>query len=460
MRSSIRHVAYIIMYAAILQTQAGAQQGTARTTPPITAAEEARGLRVYPITGLTSDDGRQRVPQAQLEDAIEQRAKGWFASLQNTPVTGMQLDPMGMLAVVAGQETLARQQFAARLATSHLSVAERAYTLLIATTAFGQSARDTSRMRIALEYLAQLDALPDEALVTKFHGHGRIGRAYYMIGDGDAVIRHLTEAIALIPRIPFEQRLWSQSNGAGEYFPVLADVLSGRPGGRAQLDTLSAVLRKAMRASPDLIAKDSVYLWKTLANVELFEGVLRMTEHVGRRAPAITANYWWNTSAPSTPSPVARGATVKTLDDGIIRVMEYGHFGCPGCLESLPKLERLRKRAPANVEMWYVTYGEGTWGVTPCSPDVMAEHLKRYYIERKGYGMPIALFAGEPQPDPDGGRVLGESPSFAAYPIRGYPWFIITDGKGIVRHISLGFSESVLARAVQYLVAEAAHSKS
>jgi thiol-disulfide isomerase/thioredoxin len=241
---------------------------------------------------------------------------------------------------------------------------------------------------------------------------------------------------------------------------MLADVLSGQPNGIAQIESLGNRLMAATQAPPELLAKDSMFVVASHTYGEIFSSVFRMMKHLGKKAPVITANYWWNTATPTTPSTEARYATVKPLDDGRIRVIELGHFGCPGCLETLPKMEKLRKTAPQNVEAWYVTFGEGTWGATPCASPEMAQHLKHYYVERKGYGLPIALFAGERHELPDGGSTQDDSPTFSAFSVVGYPWIVVTDGKGIVRHVSLGFSEMLVTNAVKYLTAEAVRAGS
>src|SRR5687767_9138913 len=144
---SFNRMRLTILLTAAIALPVAAQ---ARTQDRVgTAAEEARRLTLYPATGLTSDDGRYRIPSDQLDATIALRAKRWVASLQTTPVKGIQLDPMGTLSVAAGQDDVAKRQFSARLATRNLSVADQAYTLLLATSVFGANANDTLRMQAA-----------------------------------------------------------------------------------------------------------------------------------------------------------------------------------------------------------------------------------------------------------------------------------------------------------------------
>jgi hypothetical protein len=121
-------------------------------------------------------------------------------------------------------------------------------------------------------------------------------------------------------------------------------------------------------------------------------------------------------------------------------------------------MERIRKAAPSNAEVWYVTQTEGSWGAGSYSPNDESQHLQHYYVERKHYGMPIALWAGPKDSTIDYGLLPRENPSAAAYPILVTPMFIVVDGKGIVRHISIGYSsavEKLLTADIEYLVGEA-----
>jgi len=465
----------IAMCLALVATPMMAQAPHASQAPssaPITAAEQARGLSLYRLTGLVSDDGQQHVtgrfrpngdlsePNDKLDGMIAQRAKQWVASLTSDSVKGIQQDPMGELFVATGHDEAAKQQFAARLATPGLSIEDKAYTLVLAVRVFGKEADSAARMRTALEYLATLDALPRRVAFEQFVAHQALADAYFSAGHGPEVIKQLSKAFILVPDIPFENRHWQlgEPGSIGQSFISLADVLSGRPDGRARIDSVGEWLKPYTLPTAALLAadtKDSLAYKNGRMNSMGFAGVLQMVSRIGRPAPDVIANHWWNTTVPTTPHAGPPGTKAKSFADGVIRVTEYGHYGCQGCLLALPKLERLRKEAPPGVEMWYVSDGNGgVWGNTPCTPDEEAEHLRHYYLDRKGYRMPIALYLGDRNADPDGGSLEGGSPTFAAYPIEGYPWFIVTDGKGIVRHVSFGYEEALLKNTVKYLLAE------
>jgi hypothetical protein len=441
----------------------------ARLTTP---AEHARGLRLYPYLGLSQDE-MERIPGAQFDsiqtgfDALlRQRVRQWIASLQGERLSGIQLDPMGELYATIGRDSLAREQFAKRLATPRLSVADRAFTLLVAVKAFGGApgdtirafghlAVDTIRMKTALVYLAQLDALPMSAVLEKFHAHALMGKSYYFAGDAANASAQLQHALTLVPNLPFAERLkWSQ-----ETFMLLADVLSGQPRGRSQIDSIANWVLPHFQASRELVAKDSGYYWQGQDNTRRFKETLQMTGYLGRPAPPVVAHYWWNMPAPTTPSVTDSGAMIANIGDGKIRVIEFGHLGCIACMLALPKLDHWRVTAPPNVKTLYVTHGSDTWGADPCrTTDECAEHFRNYYLNRKKLGVPIAMWMGRRVRDVDGGGLLQESPTFTALATSAVPLFMITDGRGIVRHLSLGYAEPLIERTVKYLVAEAARS--
>jgi len=362
---------------------------------------------------------------------------------------------MGQLYVATGQDQLAQQQFATRLATPNLSIGDRAYTLLLATFAFSREARNATRMAIALQYLAQLDALPAAAIVNRFVGHVEVARSYYLAGDGDRVLAHVDQAFALVPAMPFERRNWETID---EAFLIRANVLSGRPNGRAAIDSIGRWLSPLTQASPALIARDSAYVWLSRLATRQLKDALQQIGYLGSVVPPVIAHYWWNTETPPTPSAAAPGAITKPLADGKIRVLEYGDYNCGACLAALPTMERLRRTAPSNVEIWYVSYAGDEWGATRSTPDQVAQHLKHYYLERKRYGFPIALWIGPRRPDVDGGTLIQPSPTFEALAIQATPTFVVTDGQGIVRHIQVGLTAPLLEATLHYLTAEAARA--
>jgi hypothetical protein len=441
--------------AVALPVRARAQGADQEPKLPTTAAEFDWGLNLYASSVLTPVSGYGALVRPDsIEPAIKDKTHAWITQLQASPAKGIQLDPTGELYVADGQDAVAKQQFAERLATKGLSADDRAYTLLLATRVFAHP-ENAERITTALGYMAQLDAMPNSVIMFKFKGRVSLGEAYYVTGDGPAVTTQLTKALAMTPQIPFERRkpVFVQSPIA-----MLADVLSGDPSGHARIDSIGKALLPLATATPEQIASDSAYFWYSRFFTEEFKGTLQLTAHLGQPAPVVTAMHWYNTDAPTVVSAAAPGAHSKTLGDGVIRLMEFGEYSCYPCRMALPGMERIRKASPSNVQVMYVTQTEGSWGATAYAPDDEAQHLQHYYVERKHYGMPIALWSGPKDSTIDYGFLPRENPSAKAYPIQATPTFVVIDGKGIVRHISIGYSrevEKLLSSDIQYLVGEA-----
>jgi hypothetical protein len=421
---------------------------------PSTAAEYFAGYELFLATGLLRDGTARRIPPKEQDIASVQSTRRWVASLQRAPVQGLQLDVMGRLAVVAEQDALARTQFEARLATPGLSVNDRAYTLLLAVRAFGRDGSHSARMRIAGEYLTRLMTLPAQGMPAQFAGLTSMGTAYFLAGEGSPAVSHYQQAFALVPKMTFDERDWMEIHWN---FIQMANVLSGQRRGKAVIDSIIGVLRPYTVAPATLLAVDSVYYQsKSQEYTETFANTIKMCGYLGQPAPVIDAQYWFNTPRPALASKAGEGAATKILNDGKIRIMEYGHYGCPGCLASLPVMERIRAVVPSNVEVWYVAIETDLWGATLRTADQAAEHYRKYYVDRKRYGLPIALWIGERKPHLEGGTFTSNSPTFEAYDFLGWPWFVVTDGKGIIRSIQMGMSEQSLLRTMRYLVTEAA----
>jgi hypothetical protein len=243
-------------------------------------------------------------------------------------------------------------------------------------------------------------------------------------------------------------------------FIPLANVLAGRPNGRAQIDSLGSWVLKYMDAPAALVAKDSSNYWRGRFNRDTFEETLKLVAFLGRESPPITGHVWWNTNAPATRSPDDSAATTRSLADGKIRVIEFGDNRCGACVANLPKLDKLRKEMPSNVEVWYVTFGFGTWGADSVNRTQETELLRTFYLDHKKLGIAISVWLGDRIPDVNGGTYPKPHPTYRALGLGGRPWILVTDGKGRVRHLTLGYREDHVRRTVRLIEAEMAAARS
>jgi len=385
-------------------------------------------------------------------------AREWLARLAAHPgttnVTGLQLDAMGHLCVVAGDYAKARMQFAARLATSELSADDRAYTLSTAVAVFAKA----SRFDDAVAYQQQLDRLPVAHAEAQFLGHSTLAHEYLRIGDRTNVLVHATAAFARVPSISYEYRT---SVFGSDLLLLYALATSRDPTGPRLVDSVSAMLLAAAEPPPGLAAKAPRVLSYAAEMRGLVREAVAESKFLGQVAPPIVATQWYNMPAPMATSPTAPGATVASLQDGMIHLLEFGDVSCGFCQNALPAMQALARAKLPGVSVMYVTQTEGYWGSQLVSPQEETQHLFRYYVTRKGIDFPIAVWAGPKDPTEDGGVMPRESPTFAAYRVQGMPWFFLIDGQGRVRYIHSGYSPASFAplkTALYYLVAERAHA--
>jgi len=430
-----------------------------RPTHSLTAAEQAHGIRLYQWSRvITGQDASLNAPDAKEELAT--RAAQWVQALRQTTSRGIQLDAAGEVSVAAGDLALARKQFAERLASPKLSTEDRGYTLVLAVSVFGQDPRDTMRMRIAHEYLATLDALSDSSIIFKYRAYATLGQNYFEADQSQEGIAHLLHAYSLLPRVPFDRIGPFGPVNPFDPFVPLANMLAGRPNGRAQIDSLGRWVQKYIDASPALVAKDSANYWRGRFNRDAFNNTLSLVAHLGTESPPITGHVWWNTATPTTPSSDDSAARVLPLNDGKIRIIEFGDNRCGACMATLPKIDKLRKEMPSNVEVWYVTFGFGTWGADSVNRTQEADLMRRYYLEHRKLGLSIAVWLGNRVDDINGGTYPQPHPTFRSLGLLGRPWILITDGRGHVRQLNMGYREEHVRRMIRLLEAESMAGKS
>jgi len=436
----------------------------ASTSParPLTAAEIERRLYIFwrGFLPTLTDDGRV-APRDSVQAILLPRAHQWLAELKkNTKMSSMQRDPYAALLAGMGETGDAQREFEARLATKGLSTEERGYTLYIASTVFA-GPETPEALAIARKYLAQLDALPGDVATWKYSAHVAMANAYYDLGKTADAIAQFEQAFAAIPQIPFEDRI----KIVDDAFVTYAVLVAGQPNGRAKIDATGKRFLAFLTPSASLVARDSNFL-QLGRNYQMFmQYKITQVSRLGEAAPAIVANHWFNVAAPSAApqgvDSVPADARALRLDDGTIRLLEFGEYGCHACVEALPVMDELRDSVPPGVQVWYVTKTEGSWGITQCTPAEEAAHLRTFYVDNEHRRLPIAVWAGPRDVAIDDGSTPRQSPNVKAYGISSTPTFVLIDGHGIVRHLEVGLSSDAMSRIkkrIAYLVAEANHA--
>jgi len=415
------------------ERSASAQETPSKAT--LTAAEAANDHLLWE----RNTSSQQDLPT--YDDSVVAHSRPWIATLANTSQRGLQLDAMGLLAIRAGDDSAAQRQFAERLATPGLSISDQAYTLYVATKAFTNDPQNTARLAIANKYVAKLDTAPltPETMLVRFLAHQRMASTYYARRDSVATVREILTADAIIPAIPYDRRYWPSRSSGLEMF---AEMVSSQPNARSRVDSLTRFLTQMLTASPALIAQDSAYYWMSQGYTGWIETGTSQLALLGKPLPGIVAMHWYGISAPSATDPSGPGARTFSAADGHVRVIEFGDRFCGACMMSLPALRRIRATAPAGVEFMYVTFTQGSWGADLIDGDAEAEHLRHFYLEKEKLNMPLAVWAGPKEPGIDDQVLPRQSPNITTIATTS-PTFIVTDGRGIVRHV--GFPDGAEA---------------
>jgi len=301
--------------------------------------------------------------------------------------------------------------------------------------------------------------------VWRFWARSLLADNAYRRGDAAGVTTYMMQAYRDAAQIPFLDR-----RGVFYSTPFLAlvDVLSGQPNGRARIDSvehllLSLAVPPAKRLDPSALAAEQQMstVWTNVAN-----GMIALASAIGTPAPAIAAHYGFNTprvhdvdtAANASPSATpSRLPQQLVLNDGTIRVIEVGDFGCSGCILALPVLQQFQAKLPRGVEALYVTNTLGAWSGRFVDPAEEAVHLRWFYLQQMRLTFPIALWAGEKRPTDDGGMLPETSPNDAGLHVAAHPAFFLVDGHGIIRHVAASFDRDVQRRmldVIAYLMAE------
>jgi hypothetical protein len=390
---------------------------------------------------------------------VDSLVRVWLHALQHDgPLAPRQLINQAALQVQIGRDADAQRSIGTWLATPGASANDSLVAFLRATELFSRTFKNepptTERMQLARSYLARLEAMPFPASATLlFQARMVVMAAYIKLGAADSAVATGLRAYAMLPRIPsYEIRA---GLAASEAILDLARVLAGRPNGLVQIDSLLARLKREFIVPPALLAQDTALGRFSQGAQDAFAESEAKLRWFGHAAPPIVATHWFNRPPPPTPSAEAPGARALTLNDGIIRIIGFGWFGCPACMTAMANLQQDQKLLPRGVELLYYEWTLGSWGNALCEPAEEVEHLRYYLLDRKHYTFPIAIWAGPKDSTPDGGLLPRQSSVRVAMHIDAGPTFIVIDGHGIVRHWQQGYYmytndfESLITRLVQ-----------
>jgi len=449
------------MSGAALASVLAAANAHAQSTPIPDTGMTAFGYRAGQsnLAGMNPViDGHLVVNADSVRAIVERRSRPWLDTLAARPVGYLHEIPMAGLAAFLNDDAGAQRFLDARLATPGLTVQERLWTL---GTAFDMllphsQVQTPARIALAKRYLAQIDAIPiAESGRLRFGARIELMLAYQRRTEFPEAMKWGWEAHGLGAQLPtYDQRSHVSTNGNLYLFALM---LASTPNGLHTIDSLLTVLQGYVPPPASLIASDSLYRYYAVGVARQFAELSEKVKLLGKRNTAVMAMHWYNMPAPATPYAGVEGAQLKTLDDGIIRIVGFGWFTCPGCRQTMKIFNTIQHQLPPGAQVLYVERTEGEWGGNAVTPAEETEHIRHHVQDVMHYTFPFAIWAGPKETTPEGWHVVQRFPMIDPYHLESGPSFLIVDGHGTVRAwYGPGdpFSETDGLRIIKMLVAE------
>jgi hypothetical protein len=341
-----------------------------------------------------------------------------------------------------------------------------------------------SRLALADGYRAQVEALPrvrypvprdSLAVLDRTEEIERILLwAHYQLGHRTEVLAYADRLLRTLARYSGLRERGSKLQDGFPWEEVATAALS-LPHGRARFDSLISRAQAGAVISPSELAMlpPDGRLQAQRENDQMIAGRVRAADSLGHQAPSIPAHVWFNTPD-SVYSPVAR---TRSLNDGTIWVVVPGGAHCHDqCGYLLSVLDRVQHRFPSGVSVLVVERTIGHVLTHIVGPTEEVAWLDSLWLRQMHVTVPIAVWAGAPEPGIFSGRVPGPSP------LNNYPWpppsserprhleegdsparVVVVDKRGVVRgylNLQTHRDEAALARAIEYLRDESAGAPS
>jgi hypothetical protein len=389
---------------------------------------------------IPADQGN--VPSDSIHAAVIARGRAWLEQLRATAPDAIHLDDAGRLAVAAGEDSIARDYIAQRLATARLSAADRAYTLLMGVMGFADTAKP-ARLVVAEEYANALDGLTtDTSRIFAYRAHWKMAEAYDDLAQPTDALRHALRAFSAVGRMPFQDRDLVYKDFS--LYLIAAHALQTDADGRRRLDSLTMALREATFPQ-HVSANDSSYLWMGAWWRDTLTRMAGSGRLLGAEAPPIRAHLWWNgtTAGSHQTDDTVASAGVTSLADGTVRLVLFANIYC--CIDAILALRRVHAQLPKGATAMVVTATTGYMNGVLLPPSEEVKRLRTVYLDSLHLTMPIAVWVGSKEATPGGGMVPAASPNLEAFSVAhgkygaqgewSSPYAVLVDGRGIVRHV-------------------------
>jgi len=371
--------------------------------------------------------------------AIDSMARRHLAEVHGKPIDPRYYLGLAHLELHVGHDSVGQHYLHAWLATPGITTKDSIVAIGMAISSFLRRDVTIGRIALARSYVEQLAAFPKVVVGGQlFDSRLLMMGAFDGRGQTDSAVAWGLRAYAVLAALPYEQRSAAIAMRGG-WLVSLARCLAGLPNGYKRIDSLVTVLKREVVPTPAEMAKDTLLLALQREMQPMAEEAFQKVAWYGKPMPPFVATHWLNYSAPATVSTAAPGARTLTLDDGVIRVIGFGWFTCGGCQIALRNVQHALSHLPKGVEVIFNERSEGTFNGDFVEPNEEADILRKWYVERKHYTFPIAIWAPVKDSTPAGGAMPRESPLWNALHISVGPTLYVVDGRGVIRYIGFGF---------------------
>jgi len=370
--------------------------------------------------------------------AIDSVVRQRVVSLKGKPLEPRYFLGLAHLEIQLGRDAAAQQHLEAWLTTPGTTAKDSMVAIEMVVEALLRQDVTNARISIARRYVEQLATFRTSvAQQWLFAGRRAMMGAFDGRGQSDSAAAWGLKAYALLETMSYEDRAFLIADAMP--LATLARNLAGLPNGLARVDSLVTALKRAIVPSPVEVAKDTLLRLVQQWTQPVAQEAFTMVSWFGKPMPPFVATHWLNHARPSTVSDAAPGARALRLDDGVIRIVGFGWFSCPGCQAALRRAQMALSQLPKGVEFIFNERSMGTFNGAFCEPEEEVEDLRKWYLERKRLTFPIAIWAPMKDSTPGGGLLPRESPLWRALQIKVGPTIYIVDGRGIIRYMGFGF---------------------
>jgi len=274
-------------------------------TTPRECVEELRAYRMAEIFARGYFDAPY-IPKDTIEMKVSVKANDCIARFPVADVSGKQIDALASIYVLSGQDDKGKELFAKRFADPNLKGREKSLAYLAGVKAFSDHNKP-ARIATAEEYMKALDALPAADAAEEIIGaHAIMANTYRLLEKYDDQIRHGMASLTVAQKA-------TQFDRAANLDPListygdLAETYVARPDGKARIDEIAKIFSTPVAPDP----------------ADVKEGVDKAVQRgymLGKPAPDIVANHWFNMDQP----PANNTMIVK---GNVPHVLEFTQFG-------------------------------------------------------------------------------------------------------------------------------------